>query len=73
MNEFLVIKSNSEDPAELTYVQTSLEAALTAGKQAWNWNPLGQALRALKPGDELDVDSETSIIRLTGNNPEFKE
>lgn len=55
-------------PNELTYHDTATEAALKIGKPKWDCAATAILIRAMSPGDELDVSDDTSIICLTGKN-----
>lgn len=44
------------------------EAAARAMTSPWGWATLAQAIARLQVGDELDVDDERSIVRLSGVN-----
>ena len=65
--KYLVIRDD-----ELIYVDTASEALAHAGINRWELAKPLLTLRALAPGDELDINTRTSIIVLTGHNPEYK-
>jgi hypothetical protein len=54
-----------------TYRDDATQAAIAAGATLWGWNRLRQALSQLSPGDELSVDNDISVIRLTGKDTKF--
>lgn len=57
-------------PDDLTV--DSSEKAARSIQDPWNWAKLQQAVSALAPGDELEVNERQSIIALSGNTKEFK-
>lgn len=66
MSKYLVISTT-----EIRYTDTAKEAALAGGFDDWNWLAAERAIRELQPGDELDLDANTSVIALTGKNETF--
>lgn len=59
---YLVIKSDA-----LIYADTATEAVEHI-IPPWNSSDAIRKLNALQPGDELDLDNNSSIIVLTGRN-----
>lgn len=64
---YLIISSDRSQ-----YAESSEEAAKLAGAKPWNWNPLARTAFALNPGDELNVDSDVSIIKLSDVEVDYK-
>ena len=54
-----------------SYADDATQAALAAGAPQWDCNRLRLAISRLSPGDELSVDSDISVIRLTGVDIDF--
>jgi hypothetical protein len=57
---------------ETCYRKTSSEAAIAAGAKPWNSASLTRAIGQLGLGDELSVDSDISVFRISGKDIDFK-
>jgi hypothetical protein len=66
MYNFFIVSSDMS-----TYAQTTKEAALAAGAKAWDWNHLRTAIAQLDVGDELSVDRDVSVIRISGKDIDY--
>ena len=64
---YLIISSSTSH-----YAESSEQAAKDAGASQFNWAQLAKAAHALNPGDELNVDEDVSIIKLTNVEVDYK-
>lgn len=53
------------------YADTATQAAIEAGFHPWNTAKILVAINALNPGDELSVNADVSIFRLSGVDKDF--
>lgn len=66
MDNFFIVSSEMS-----TYAPTSESAALLAGAAPWNWKTLANAIHALTLGDELSVDNDISVFRISGKDIDY--
>lgn len=65
--KFFIVSSEKS-----TYANTSHDAAIAAGAKVYSWLDLSRAISKLDLGDELCVDNDVSVFRVSGIEIEFK-
>lgn len=66
MDNFFIVSSESS-----TYAETTKQAALAAGVSPFDWLHLAVAIAQLDVGDELSVDDDISVFRITGKDLDY--
>lgn len=56
---------------ETIYADTATQAAVHAGFEIWNRTKIVAAINALAVGDELSINDDVSIFRLSGVDKDF--
>jgi hypothetical protein len=68
MDNFFIVSSDMS-----TYAPTPKQAALAAGASPFDWLHLAVAIAQLDVGDELSVDSDVSVIRISGKDIDYEK
>jgi len=66
MDRFFIVSSETS-----SYAATSEQAAHEAGAKPWNWKTLANAIHKLELGDELSVDHDISVFRISGKDIDY--
>lgn len=66
MDNFFIVSSDMS-----SYARTTKEAALAAGASPFNWLHLATAIAQLDIGDELSVDHDISVFRISGQDIDY--